>query len=120
LSLVLARTWFGAIGAGSLLLCGGYLVGATQGNQMSPLLLGYGIVVGCAALAVSLNGLVPLPFISGTFVTGVCIALAGSPFLWLVVVVVTSAQSAAAYAVPPVLLSAASSVVIARNRRRQM
>ena len=120
MSLALARAWFGVIGVCCLLLCGGYLVGATQGNQMSPLLLGYGIVVGCAALVVSVNGLVPVPFISGTVALGVCIALAGSPFLWLVVVVATSAQSAAAYAVPPVLLSVASSVVIARNRDRQM
>ena len=49
MSLVLARGWFGTVGAGSLLLCGGYLVGAVQGNQMSPLLLAYGIALGCSA-----------------------------------------------------------------------
>lgn len=119
MSLVLARGWFGTVGAGSLLLCGGYLVGAVQGNQMSPLLLAYGIALGCSALVLSTNRLTRLPSASGAAALWICVVLAGSPFLWLVGVVVTGAQSAAAYAVLPVLLSAAASLVIVRDYRRK-
>lgn len=116
--LMLARTWFGVVSAGSLLLCGGYLVGATHGNQMSPLLLTYGIAVGCAALVLSMYRLTQLTFVSGVAALWICVLLAGSPFMWLVVVVATGAQSAAAFAVPPVLCSVAASLVFVRDFRR--
>ena len=118
MSLVLARGWFGTVGAGSLLLCGGYLVGAVQGNQMSPLLLAYGIAVGCSALTLSMHKLVRLQLVSGAAALWICVVLASSPFLWLIVVVATGVQSAAAYAAPPVLLSVAASLVIMRDHRR--
>lgn len=118
MSLVLARAWFVVVGAGSLFLCAGYLVGATQGNQISPLLFAYGIMVGCSALVLSMHRLMRLSFVSRAAALWICVVLAGSPFLWLVVIVATGAQSAAAYAVPPVLCSVAASLVFVRDFRR--